>query len=345
MKILAGVVISWLAVGCARAPASNPIDPEEPVVETREAATVDIPRWRLFLGGPDLHLVDGGMVYYEQPRASDWNGGVIAVRAGDEGKPRKWVHLYLEMQRKHGDGYFLSLIANDKVTALDLVLIDALLMDAKTSGVEPPLISTLGEPVGHGMQRLDFEQPSQPPDLLDWGAAGSGSRGPRRPAGPHPYPNGNIPGQGGSPGPTNGVTPSGPGPTRTDFCDGIPCAWGDTSGIEWKPVPVTEKWTVKLGRFFDTYREELSATLRRDLFHDGKNPGCSDMCSYLSVAATGSLWTGLMLLCVAATDGVATGACMSGATGVIAGGASTVSGGAYGQWVLNYCNRNVCDQR
>lgn len=365
MRILLGFVIPLLVAGCILTPGSDePAAPQEPaheasgapapkeptlgvepVDETSEALTTGVPRWRLFLSGPDLHPGDGKMVYYDQPRASDWHGGVIAVRAGDEGKPERWVHLYLEMQRRYGDGYFLSLIAQHGLTLLDLVVIDGLLVEARNKGVEPPLVATLGEPALGGKPRRGLEEPSGPPPLPDWGApggdhtgpGGTGSRG-SGPRGPSPYPNGNLPGQGGSPGPNSGVTPSGPGPRRTDFCDGMPCAWGDTSGIEWQPVPVTEKWTAKLGRFFNTYREGVRAKLRRDVFHDGKNPECMSTCNHLANAGAASLWGGLMAICYAATDG----ACGVGLAAVGAGSADLLLTSEYVKEMTDVCTQKVC---
>jgi hypothetical protein len=341
MKIPIGVVISLFAIGCAMPPDHESGEPGELVDETSAAATAGIPRWRLFLGGPDLHLSDGRLIYYDQPRASDRHAGLIAVRVGDEGKPRKWVRLYLEMQRRYGDGYFLSLIANHQVTVGDLVVIEALLLEAQARGAPPPLLSTLGEPVGDRKQELGSEQRPGPPSLPDWGTPGAGSGGLSGPSAPHPYLNGNLPGQGGSPGPDVGVTPGGPGPRRTDFCDGMPCAWGDTSGIEWKPVPVTEKWTAKLGRFLGTYREGVRATLRRDVFHDGKNPGCMSTCNHLSNVGASALVTGVTLICIAATDG----ACLAGVAGGSIVGVDYLIGAEYLDKLRALCLENICTAR
>jgi hypothetical protein len=81
----------------------------------------------------------------------------------------------------------------------------------------------------------------------------------------------------------------------------------------------------------------IRISLRHTLFNDGKNPECSERCNELAQLAIGSMWTGMMLICVAATEGVATGPCMSGVTGVVAGGTSGLSSAAYGAWVGNHC--------
>lgn len=146
------------------------LEASAPLVATSHALALEaaptrreLPAWNVYLLGPDLHKSDNGQrVYDDYPKDSDLDARVIAVRAGDERKPEKWIHLYLEMYRYQGNAYFEKMIAEGKLTLLDLLVIDSEIETYKAKGAEPPLISTISSPAAPGKVQRESEQPNGP---------------------------------------------------------------------------------------------------------------------------------------------------------------------------------------
>ncbi len=137
-----------------------------------------------------------------------------------------------------------------------------------------------------------------------------------------------------------------PGEKKVTFrCDGVVVNGYANGCLDFKEMPFTMKWVLKFGAFMDWQPDRLARFVVHTLFHDGKGQACVNDCTQLGFGVAGLGMSAVMLVCLAATRGLAVDPCFNGAASIASWAGSSVSAASLAASVNAKCLADVCTEK